>query len=51
VKRAAAEKARRWIPRVRADKLDRNQPLYTIRRIIVPEWTGPQLLRDMRRDF
>jgi peptidoglycan/xylan/chitin deacetylase (PgdA/CDA1 family) len=34
-----------------ADKLDRREPLFTIRRIIVPGWTGSQLLREMRRDF
>jgi peptidoglycan/xylan/chitin deacetylase (PgdA/CDA1 family) len=34
-----------------ADKLDRDNPLWTLRRIIVPELSGPELLRQMRRDF
>jgi peptidoglycan/xylan/chitin deacetylase (PgdA/CDA1 family) len=35
-----------------ADKLDRSNPLWTLRRIIVPELlSGPELLRQMRRDF
>jgi hypothetical protein len=34
-----------------ADKLDRRQPLWTIRRIIVPEWSGAELLRQIRSDF
>jgi peptidoglycan/xylan/chitin deacetylase (PgdA/CDA1 family) len=34
-----------------ADKLDRNDPLWTLRRIIVPELPGPELLRQIRRDF
>jgi peptidoglycan/xylan/chitin deacetylase (PgdA/CDA1 family) len=34
-----------------ADKLDREHPLWSIRRIIVPELTGKQLLREIRRDF
>lgn len=34
-----------------ADKIDRREPLYSIRRIIVPEWTGRQLLREMRQNF
>jgi peptidoglycan/xylan/chitin deacetylase (PgdA/CDA1 family) len=34
-----------------ADKLDRRHPLWTIRRIIVPEISGKQLLRQMRDDF
>lgn len=34
-----------------AGRLDRSQPLYTLRRIIVPEWKGSQLLREIRRDF
>jgi peptidoglycan/xylan/chitin deacetylase (PgdA/CDA1 family) len=34
-----------------AGPLDRADPLWTIRRIIVPDWTGPQLLREMRHDF
>ena len=32
-------------------KLDRAAPLWTLRRIIVPELSGPELLREMRRDF
>ena len=31
--------------------LDRRHPLWSLRRIIVPEWTGPRLLREIRRDF
>jgi peptidoglycan/xylan/chitin deacetylase (PgdA/CDA1 family) len=34
-----------------SDKLDRAAPLWTLRRIIVPEWTGTRLLREIRRDF
>ncbi|HEY6887159.1 MAG TPA: polysaccharide deacetylase family protein, partial [Solirubrobacter sp.] len=34
-----------------ADKLDREHPLWSIRRIIVPELTGKQLLREIRQDF
>jgi peptidoglycan/xylan/chitin deacetylase (PgdA/CDA1 family) len=34
-----------------SDKLDRSAPLWTLRRIIVPEWTGTRLLQEMRRDF
>jgi peptidoglycan/xylan/chitin deacetylase (PgdA/CDA1 family) len=34
-----------------AGKLDRSDPLWTLRRIIVPELSGPDLLRQMRRDF
>ena len=34
-----------------AEPLDRGHPLWTIRRIIVPEISGKQLLRDMRKDF
>jgi peptidoglycan/xylan/chitin deacetylase (PgdA/CDA1 family) len=34
-----------------SDKLDRDDPLWTLRRIIVPEWTGSRLLQEMRRDF
>jgi peptidoglycan/xylan/chitin deacetylase (PgdA/CDA1 family) len=34
-----------------SDKLDRRQPLWTIRRIIVPEWSGTRLLRELRSDF
>jgi peptidoglycan/xylan/chitin deacetylase (PgdA/CDA1 family) len=33
------------------ERLDRRHPLWTIRRIIVPEISGKQLLRDMRKDF
>ncbi|WP_053226159.1 polysaccharide deacetylase family protein [Solirubrobacter soli] len=34
-----------------SDKLDKQHPLWSIRRIIVPELTGKQLLREIRRDF
>jgi peptidoglycan/xylan/chitin deacetylase (PgdA/CDA1 family) len=34
-----------------ADRLDRRHPMWTIRRIIVPELTGPQLLRELRDQF
>ena len=34
-----------------ADKLDKAHPLWSIRRIIVPELTGKQLLREIRQDF
>jgi peptidoglycan/xylan/chitin deacetylase (PgdA/CDA1 family) len=34
-----------------ADDYDRRHPLWNVRRIIVPELSGPQLLRAMRRDF
>jgi peptidoglycan/xylan/chitin deacetylase (PgdA/CDA1 family) len=34
-----------------AEKLDRSEPLWTLRRIIVPELSGAELLRQMRRDF
>jgi peptidoglycan/xylan/chitin deacetylase (PgdA/CDA1 family) len=34
-----------------AGKLDRKHPLWSIRRIIVPELTGKQLLREIRQDF
>ena len=34
-----------------AEPLDRRHPLWTIRRIIVPEISGHQLLREMRADF
>jgi peptidoglycan/xylan/chitin deacetylase (PgdA/CDA1 family) len=34
-----------------SDKLDRAAPTWTLRRIIVPEWTGTRLLREMRVDF
>jgi peptidoglycan/xylan/chitin deacetylase (PgdA/CDA1 family) len=34
-----------------ADKLDRKHPLWTIRRIIVPEISGKQLLREIKDDF
>ena len=34
-----------------AGKLDRTDPLWTLRRIIVPELSGAELLRAMRRDF
>jgi peptidoglycan/xylan/chitin deacetylase (PgdA/CDA1 family) len=34
-----------------AERLDRHHPLWTIRRIIVPEISGQRLLREMREDF
>jgi peptidoglycan/xylan/chitin deacetylase (PgdA/CDA1 family) len=34
-----------------AGKLDRRDPLWTLRRIIVPELSGADLLRQIRRDF
>ena len=34
-----------------ADKLDRRNPMWTIRRIIVPQIGGAQLLREIRADF
>ncbi len=34
-----------------ADRLDRRHPLYTLRRIIVPEERGAALLRRIRADF
>src|SRR3954451_4394222 len=34
-----------------ADKLDRSEPLWTLRRIIVPEMSGAQLVRQVRADF
>jgi len=34
-----------------ADKIDRSEPLWTLRRIIVPQWSGAELLRQIRRDF
>ena len=34
-----------------ADELDKQHPLWSIRRIIVPELTGRQLLHEIRQDF
>jgi peptidoglycan/xylan/chitin deacetylase (PgdA/CDA1 family) len=34
-----------------AEKMDRSEPLWTLRRIIVPELSGGELLRQIRRDF
>jgi peptidoglycan/xylan/chitin deacetylase (PgdA/CDA1 family) len=34
-----------------AGRLDPAEPLWTLRRIIVPEWSGARLLGEMRRDF
>jgi peptidoglycan/xylan/chitin deacetylase (PgdA/CDA1 family) len=34
-----------------ADQLDRRDPLWTLRRIIVPEMSGRDLLRQMRAEF
>ena len=33
------------------EKLDRRNPRWSIRRILVPEWTGAELLRKMRQKF
>lgn len=34
-----------------SDRLDRAAPLMTVRRMIVPTWTGPELLRQMAATF
>ena len=34
-----------------AERLDRRNPIWTIRRIIVPELGGSELIREIRRDF
>jgi hypothetical protein len=34
-----------------SERLDPKHPLWTLRPIIVPELPGPQLLRELRRDF
>jgi len=34
-----------------SDKLDKQHPLWSIRRIIVPELSGKQLLHEIRQDF
>ena len=34
-----------------AERVDRRHPLWTIRRIVVPDIPGKQLLREMRKDF
>ncbi len=34
-----------------AERLDRRNPIWTIRRIIVPELDGSELIREIRRDF
>ena len=34
-----------------SDKLDRAAPLMTLRRIIVPQWTGAELLHAIEEDF
>jgi peptidoglycan/xylan/chitin deacetylase (PgdA/CDA1 family) len=34
-----------------AEKLDRRHPLWNLRRIVVPELSGRELLREIRRDF
>ena len=31
--------------------LDRRHPLWSLRRIITPEWTGSRLLREIHRDL
>jgi peptidoglycan/xylan/chitin deacetylase (PgdA/CDA1 family) len=33
------------------EPLDRRHPLWSLRRIIVPDWSGPRLLREVRRSF
>jgi peptidoglycan/xylan/chitin deacetylase (PgdA/CDA1 family) len=55
------QRARRAYPRLRAagyeggfqldQPLDRRHPGWSIRRILVPEWTGTRLLAEMRRQF
>jgi peptidoglycan/xylan/chitin deacetylase (PgdA/CDA1 family) len=32
-------------------RMDAAEPLWTLRRIIVPEWSGRRLLQEIRRDF
>jgi peptidoglycan/xylan/chitin deacetylase (PgdA/CDA1 family) len=34
-----------------AERLDRRHPLWSVRRIIVPELTGRELVREIRQDF
>jgi peptidoglycan/xylan/chitin deacetylase (PgdA/CDA1 family) len=34
-----------------AGELDRGHPLWNLRRIIVPEWTGRRLVREIARSF
>jgi peptidoglycan/xylan/chitin deacetylase (PgdA/CDA1 family) len=34
-----------------ADPLDRRHPLWSLRRIITPEWSGRRLLRELERSF
>ena len=34
-----------------SDKPDRAAPLLTLRRIIVPQWTGAELLHAIKEDF
>ena len=34
-----------------ADPLDRSHPLWSLRRIIVPDWNGPRLLREIEQRF
>jgi peptidoglycan/xylan/chitin deacetylase (PgdA/CDA1 family) len=34
-----------------SDRLDAADPLWTLRRVIVPEWSGRRLLSEIRRDF
>jgi hypothetical protein len=34
-----------------ADALDRRYPLWTLRRIITPEWSGRRLLSEIDRSF
>jgi peptidoglycan/xylan/chitin deacetylase (PgdA/CDA1 family) len=34
-----------------AGPLDGRHPLWNLRRIIVPEWSGPRLLRELERSF
>jgi peptidoglycan/xylan/chitin deacetylase (PgdA/CDA1 family) len=34
-----------------AGPFDRHHPLWNLRRIIVPEWSGRRLLQEIRRDF
>jgi len=32
-------------------RLDREHPMWNLRRIVVPEWSGRRLLREIDQDF
>ena len=49
IARSGAEGLR--LPLVGADSFDRRHPLWNLRRIITPEWTGRRLLREIDRSF